>query len=244
MTTPTSVHPRLSPQDRLIVALDFPTAAQALALTDRLGPAIRWVKVGLELFIAEGPRIVSTLAARGLNVFLDLKLHDIPNTVAGAVRTASFSGAGLLTLHASGGPAMLRAAADAADRMPHPPQLLAVTVLTSMDTPQLHAIGVSDPPAAQVARLASMAWTSGIHGFVCSSEEVTSTRAAFPDATLVIPGIRPAGAAIGDQKRVATPASAIAAGASFLVVGRPITQASDPAAATAAILEEIAAATG
>ncbi len=243
MTTPNSPAPANSPQDRLIVALDFPDAASALALTARVGPAIRWVKVGLELFIAEGPGIISTLAARGLNVFLDLKLHDIPNTVAGAVRTASSAGAGLLTLHAGGGPAMLQAAANAAAGLPNPPQLLAVTVLTSMDAPQLNAIGVSAPPAAQVARLASMAWTSGIRGFVCSAEEITSTHTAFPDATLVIPGIRPAGAAIGDQKRVATPASAIAAGASYLVVGRPITQAPDPAAATTAILREIASAT-
>jgi orotidine-5'-phosphate decarboxylase len=231
-----------SPQDRLIVALDFPDAAAALALTDRLSPAIRWVKVGLELFIAEGPQVVSTLAGRGLNVFLDLKLHDIPNTVAGAVRTASSAGASLLTLHAGGGPAMLQAAANAAAGMPTPPQLLAVTVLTSMDAAQLNAVGVSDAPAAQVARLASMAWNSGIRGFVCSAEELPSTRASFPDATLVIPGIRPDGAAHGDQKRVATPASAITAGASFLVVGRPITQASDPAAAANSILNEIASA--
>lgn len=234
--------PSQSPQDRLIVALDFPDAAAALALTDRLGPAIRWVKVGLELFIAEGPQIVSTLAARGLNVFLDLKLHDIPNTVAGAVRTASSAGASLLTLHASGGPTMLQAAANAAAGLAHPAQLLAVTVLTSMDAAQLNAVGVPDAPATQVARLASTAWNSGIRGFVCSAEEITSTRASFPEATLVIPGIRPAGAAVGDQKRVATPASAIAAGASFLVVGRPITQAPDPAASATAILDEIASA--
>ena len=231
-----------SPQDRLIVALDFPDAASALALVDRLDSACRWVKVGLELFIAEGPQVVSALTARGLHVFLDLKLHDIPNTVAGAVRTASAAGARLLTLHAAGGPAMLEAAANAAAGLPNPPQLLAVTVLTSMDSPQLQAVGIFDPPAAQVARLASTAWNSGIRGFVCSPQEIASTRASFPAATLVIPGIRPAGAAVGDQKRVATPASAITAGADFLVVGRPITQAPDPAAAAAAILEEIASA--
>jgi len=242
VTTPIPAQTSLSPQDRLIVALDFPDAAAALALTDQLGPTIQWVKVGLELFIAEGPQVISTLAARGLNVFLDLKLHDIPNTLAGAVRTASSAGASLLTLHASGGPAMLQAAADAAAGLANPPQLLAVTVLTSMDAAQLNAVGVPDPPAAQVARLASTAWNSGIRGFVCSAEEITSTRASFPDATLVIPGIRPAGAAMGDQKRVATPASAIAAGATYLVVGRPITQAKNPAAAADAILEEIAAA--
>ncbi len=231
------------PQDRLIVALDFPDAAAALSLTERLGQTCRWVKVGLELFIAEGPKIVATLAGRGFNVFLDLKLHDIPNTVAGAVRTASAAGAKLLTLHASGGPAMLEAAAAAASGLSGPPQLLAVTVLTSMDLAQLNAVGVPDLPAAQVARLASVAWNSGIRGFVCSAEELASTRASFPESTLVIPGIRPAGAAIGDQKRVATPASAIAAGADFLVVGRPIAQATDPAAAAAAILDDIASAT-
>lgn len=237
-----TTHPSPAPQDRLIVALDFPDSASALALVDQLGQNCRWVKVGLELFIAEGPRIVSRLAERGLNVFLDLKLHDIPNTVAGAVRTASAAGASLLTAHASGGPAMLEAAANAAAALKEPPQLLAVTVLTSMDLPQLNAVGVSDPPAAQVNRLAFMAWNSGIRGFVCSAEEISATRGAFPAATLVIPGIRPAGSAVGDQKRVATPTSAIAAGASFLVVGRPITQAADPAAAAAAILEEIDAA--
>lgn len=235
--------PPTSPQDRLIVALDFPDAASALALVDHLDHTCRWVKVGLELFIAEGPAIVSTLAARDLNVFLDLKLHDIPNTVAGAVRTASAAGARLLTLHATGGPAMLEAAANAAAGLPAPPQLLAVTVLTSIDLTQLEATGIEDLPAAQVARLASMAWASGIHGFVCSAEEIALTRASFPEATLVIPGIRPAGASVGDQKRVATPATAITAGADFLVVGRPITQAPDPAAAAAAILAEIASTT-
>jgi orotidine-5'-phosphate decarboxylase len=234
--------PTASPQDRLILALDFPDATSALALVERMGPTCRWVKVGLELFIAEGPQIVSALANRGLNVFLDLKLHDIPNTVAGAVRTASTAGARLLTLHASGGPAMLEAAANAAASLPQSPQLLAVTVLTSMDQAQLNAIGIPGQPAAQVARLASTAWDSGIRGFVCSPEEITPTRASFPEATLVIPGIRPAGADKGDQKRVATPASAIAAGASYLVVGRPITQAPDPVAAAAAILDEIATA--
>ena len=151
-----------SPQDRLIVALDFPDAASALALVDRLDSACRWVKVGLELFIAEGPQIISPLSARGLNVFLDLKLHDIPTTVAGAIRTASKAGAKLLTLHAGGGPAMLEAAATAAASLPNPPQLLAVTVLTSMDATQLRAVGVTDSPADQVARLASTAWITSM----------------------------------------------------------------------------------
>ncbi len=235
------LHPRV-PQDRLIVALDFPNALQTLELTEKLEQTCRWVKVGLELFVAEGPGIVASLAEQGFSVFLDLKLHDIPNTVAGAVRTASAAGARLLTLHASGGPAMLAAAAEAAAGIPAAPQLLAVTVLTSMDLAQLQAVGMNDTPAVQVARLAETAWQAGIRGLVCSAEEVAATRAAYPETTLVVPGIRPAGAAVGDQKRVATPASAMAAGADFLVVGRPITQAADPAAAAQAILEEMAAA--
>jgi orotidine-5'-phosphate decarboxylase len=226
--------------ERLIVALDFPDAASAVGFTDRLDGLCRWVKVGLELFVAEGPGIVSALAERGFSVFLDLKLHDIPNTVAAAVRSASTAGAKLLTLHASGGPAMLAAAAEAASAQPAAPQLLAVTVLTSMDAAQLAATGIAESPAAQVSRLAQMAWGSGIRGFVCSAEELPSVRASFADAKLVIPGIRPAGSAIGDQKRVATPGAAIAAGADHLVIGRPITQAADPAQAAAAILEEIA----
>ncbi|ACO33023.1 orotidine 5'-phosphate decarboxylase [Acidobacterium capsulatum ATCC 51196] len=238
-TMSTDLHPRL-PQDRLIVALDFPNALQTLEFTERLEQTCRWVKVGLELFVAEGPGIVASLAAQGFSVFLDLKLHDIPNTVAGAVRTASAAGARLLTVHASGGPAMLSAAAEAAAGVAAAPQLLAVTVLTSMDLGQLQAVGVNDTPAVQVARLAKTAWDSGIRGLVCSAEEVTATRGAHPEMTLVVPGIRPAGAAAGDQKRVATPASAMAAGADYLVVGRPITQSADPAAAAQKILEEIA----
>jgi orotidine-5'-phosphate decarboxylase len=235
-----ALHPRL-PQDRLIVALDFPNALQTLEFTERLEKTCRWVKVGLELFVAEGPGIVASLAEQGFSVFLDLKLHDIPNTVAGAVRTASAAGARLLTLHAGGGPAMLEAAAAAAEGVLAAPQLLAVTVLTSMDLAQLQAVGVNDTPAGQVARLAETAWQAGIRGLVCSAEEVAATRGTYPEMTLVVPGIRPAGAAVGDQKRVATPASALASGADYLVVGRPITQAADPAAAAQAILEEMAA---
>lgn len=224
---------------RLIVALDFPEAAPALALADRLQDRCRWFKVGLELYLAAGNSIVSELRRRGFHVFLDLKLHDIPNTVAGAVRTASATGAEMLTLHAAGGPAMLAAAAEAAAGLPHPPKLLAVTVLTSMDQTQLAATGVAASPADQVLRLAAMASAAGIAGFVSSAEEVAAMRQRLPGATLVIPGIRPAGAAVGDQKRTATPAAALAGGASYLVVGRPITQAPDPAAAAAAILQEM-----
>lgn len=229
-----------SMDSRLIVALDFPSAEPALALADRLKGQVRWFKVGLELYCAEGPGLVRELRRRGFSVFLDLKLHDIPNTVAGAVRSAAATGAELLTVHAAGGPAMLRAAAEAAASLPSPPQLLAVTVLTSMDAAQLSAIGIEEVPADQVRRLAAMATGSGIAGFVASAEEVARLRGLYPKATLVIPGIRPAGAAIGDQKRVATPAAALGDGASYLVIGRPITQAADPVAATDAIVAEMA----
>jgi len=225
---------------RLIVALDFPGAAPALALADRLHGLCRWFKVGLELYLAEGNAIVHQLRHRGFSVFLDLKFHDIPNTVAGAIRSAAATGAQFLTVHAAGGPAMLEAAAEAAAGLPDPPQLLAVTVLTSMDQLQLAAIGIDHSPETQVLRLADTATAAGINGFVASPEEVSALRHRFPGATLVIPGIRPAGAATGDQKRVATPSAALAAGASFLVIGRPITQATDPVAATQSILDEMA----
>lgn len=230
----------IDPKDRLAIALDYPSPAQALALVDSLDRTCQWFKVGMELYYAAGNSIVQQLRERGFNVFLDLKLHDIPNTVAGAVRSATEAGASLLTVHASGGPAMLSAAANAASA-PGSPKLLAVTVLTSMDATELKAIGISETPAQQVLRLAKLAHASGIDGMVCSAEEVATLRSNLgPAAMLVVPGIRPAGAAIGDQKRIAPPAAAIAQGASMLVVGRPITQAPDPASAARAILEEIA----
>jgi orotidine-5'-phosphate decarboxylase len=228
---------------RLIVALDYPSAPPALALADRLQGLCRWFKVGLELFVAVGPSIVRELRQRDFSVFLDLKLHDIPNTVAGAVRSVAAIGAEFLTVHAAGGPAMLEAAAEAASSVPNAPQLLAVTVLTSMDQLGLAAIGIDHSPENQVLRLANTASAAGINGFVASAEEAASLRHRFPAAALVIPGIRPAGSAIADQKRIASPAAALAAGASFLVIGRPITQAPDPAAATRAILEEMRSAT-
>ncbi|WP_353062361.1 orotidine-5'-phosphate decarboxylase [Tunturibacter psychrotolerans] len=228
------------PKSRLAVALDYPDAHQTMKLVDSLGQTCQWFKVGMELYYAAGNDIVRQLRDRGFDVFLDLKLHDIPNTVAGAVRSVTQTGAALLTIHANGGAAMMTAAAEAA-KAPGSPRLLAVTVLTSMDAAQLEGTGITASPADQVLRLAKLARQSGIDGFVCSAEEVASVRAATgPDTLLVIPGIRPAGAAIGDQKRVATPAQAIAHGASLLVVGRPITQAADPAAAAEAILDEIA----
>lgn len=228
-------------RERVIVALDVPNARQALKLVRQLGGLVQWFKIGLELYLSEGNHIVSSIRKKGCSVFLDLKLHDIPNTVAGAIRSASRAGAQMLTVHASGGPAMLAAAAEAAAAVPDSPKLLAVTVLTSMDHAQLRAAGVSAPPSEQALQLARMGWGAGIRGFVSSGEEVAAMRQSFPEATLVIPGIRPAGAAVADQKRVVTPAEAIAAGADYLVIGRPITQAANPTAAAQAILDEIGA---
>jgi orotidine-5'-phosphate decarboxylase len=230
----------VGPQDRLIVALDVPSADAAMDLVDQLQGTCRWFKVGMELYYAAGNAIVDRLVERGFSVFLDLKLHDIPNTVAGAVRSVAGTGASLLTIHAGGGEQMMRAAAQAAT-CPGAPELLAVTVLTSMDAAELSAVGVPTPPADQVLRLARLAKTSGVTGLVCSPEEVAAVRQAMgPGARLVVPGIRPAGhMATDDQRRVATPAETIARGASMLVVGRPITQAPDPAKAAAAILAEI-----
>ncbi|MEO6911098.1 MAG: orotidine-5'-phosphate decarboxylase [Edaphobacter sp.] len=234
--------PPSEPKDRLAVALDFPAAKPALDLVDRLSGSCLWFKVGMELYYAAGNSLVETLRNRGFKVFLDLKLHDIPNTVAGAVRSATQAGASLLTLHAGGGPAMMAAAAEAA-APPGSPRLLAVTVLTSMDASELAAVGVASSPAEQVLRLAMLAKQSGIDGMVCSAEEVAILRARLgPETLLVVPGIRPTGSDIGDQKRIATPSLAIERGASMLVVGRPITRAADPAEAANSILAEIAAA--
>lgn len=228
-------------RQRLIVALDVPDARAAMELVARLEGTCRWFKVGLELFVAAGPAVLEALAERDLSVFLDLKLHDIPNTVAGAVRSAARLRARLLTLHAGGGPAMLAAARAALDGVADPPELLAVTVLTSMDAEQLKAVGVERPAGAQVEWLARMGLQAGMRGFVCSAEEVRRVRALTgPEGVLVVPGIRPAGAAVGDQKRIATPADALRHGASYLVVGRPITKAPEPAQAAEEILAEMA----
>lgn len=222
---------------RLIVALDFNKRSDALRMVDGLGGRCLWFKVGMELFYAEGREIIADLRARGNEVFLDLKLHDIPNTVAGAVRSVAGTGASLLTVHASGGPAMLAAAVEASAGSP---RLLGVTVLTSMDPAQLEAVGVEATPRAQVRRLGQIAAEAGLNGLVCSADEVADLRQDLGnDVLLVVPGIRPAGAELGDQRRVASPAEALRRGASMLVVGRPITSASDPARAADAILEEM-----
>jgi len=229
-----------SADERLIVALDYPDAKAALDLVDRLEGATRWFKIGLELYVAEGNSLVAQLQRRGYSIFLDLKFHDIPNTVASAVRSVARLGVQMLTIHAAGGPAMLAAATEAAGETHSCLALLAVTVLTSMDDSQLELTGVSRSVSAQVETLARMAYANGAQGFVCSSVEVANLRSRLGSKPLlVIPGIRPEGAATGDQRRVATPGAAIAAGASYLVVGRPITRAADPGAAARSILTEI-----
>lgn len=226
-----------APAGRLIIALDVPRQEAALALTRRLGDAPALVKLGLELFCAEGPAALEALSAVA-PVFLDLKLHDIPNTVAGAVRALAPRRPAMLTLHAGGGPAMIAAARAAAEEAgADRPILLAVTVLTSMDAATLHEVGVAGGPAQQVLRLARMAMAAGADGLVCSAREVALIRDALGEAPLlVVPGIRPAGSPAGDQARIATPEEAVAAGADWIVVGRPVTAAPDPAAAARAIL--------
>ena len=226
--------------DRLIVALDFPDAAAALACADQLAGSVSWFKVGLELYLASGDSIVRELKKRGHSVFLDLKLHDIPNTAAAAIRSLGRLEPDLLTVHAAGGRAMLQAAAEAARSLSKPPRLLAVTVLTSLDTTALAETGVPAAPMEQALRLARLANECGIDGMVCSPAEAAALRSALPQALLVTPGIRPAGSDAGDQKRVATPQFALAAGAGMLVIGRPITAASDPKTAAQAILSDMA----
>ena len=235
--------PLESARQRLIVALDVPDAASAARLVDRLAGTCTWFKVGLELFVAAGPAVLQPLLTRGHSIFLDLKFHDIPNTVAGAVRSAAGLGAKMMTVHAAGGPAMLEAARGALEGIPNPPELLAVTMLTSLDRSQMGAIGLERSPGEQVELLVRMGLAAGIRGFVCSPQEVGAVRALTgPGGILVVPGIRPAGTAIGDQKRIATPAETLRAGASYLVVGRPITQAANPDAAAQAIVAEMATA--
>jgi len=224
----------------IIVALDYPDPGQAFALVDRL-PVGTWYKVGLELFTRVGPSVVERLVGDGRHVFLDLKLHDIPNTVAGAVRSVAGLGARLLTVHAAGGEAMLRAAADAAADAGDL-KLLAITVLTSLDDEALSAVmGPGSDVEEAAGRLAGLARESGIDGAVCSVNEARAIKMACgPEFLVVTPGIRLAGDAAHDQRRVATPAVAAATGADFLVVGRSITQASDPAAALQRVRSELA----
>ena len=230
-------------RERLIVALDVPGAAEAGALVDALAGKVGFFKVGSQLFTAAGPDFVRSLSARGEKVFLDLKYHDIPNTVASAVSAASRLGVSLLTVHALGGQAMMEAAVGALPALDA--RLIAVTVLTSHEAPALASLGLAPDVPASVQRLACLAQASKVDGVVASPHEVALIREACgPDFLVVTPGIRPAGARAGDQARAATPAAALAAGADYLVVGRPITEARDPAAAAQAILEEMEAVHG
>jgi orotidine-5'-phosphate decarboxylase len=230
----------MSPRERLIVALDVSSSAQAQKIITSLGDSVQTYKVGMQLYTAEGPQVVRDLVATGKRVFLDLKYHDIPNTVAAAVREAAQLGVSMLTVHASGGTKMLRAAAEAARDKSSAVQLLAVTVLTSMDEHDLSATGVQGQVVDQVVRLASMALEAGCAGVVSSAQEVRTLRAKLSgDFLAVTPGVRPAGSAHGDQARVVTPAEAVTSGATHIVVGRPITAAADPASEAEKILREM-----
>jgi orotidine-5'-phosphate decarboxylase len=225
---------------RVIVPLDFPDAAAALALAARLDPNLCRVKVGKELFTAAGPGVVAALQDRGFDVFLDLKYHDIPNTVAGACRAAARLGVWMLNVHASGGEAMLRAAREAVDAAAHRPLLIGVTILTSLTDADLARVGFGGTAAQIVERLAAVTRACGLDGVVCSAQEASRLRQANGSAfKLVTPGIRLAGCAGDDQSRTVTPVEAVRLGADYLVIGRPITQARDPVATLESIRKSL-----
>jgi orotidine-5'-phosphate decarboxylase len=233
----------VSKEPRIIVALDFPAEAPAVSLVERLDPARCRLKVGKEMFTRCGPAFVEGLVRRGFEVFLDLKFHDIPNTVAAACAAAADLGVWMMNLHASGGRAMMEAARERLAASDRPPLLIAVTVLTSLDATDLEQIGCPGAPEDRVLRLARLARSSGLDGVVCSPREAAMVRSALgPDFLLVTPGVRPAGGEVGDQKRVMTPGEAVAAGADYLVIGRPVTAAPDPLRALQGIERDIAAA--
>lgn len=230
----------MSASERICIALDFPTRAEVLAAAKRFAGRVGWLKVGLEAFVAEGPSLVAEVVSvsGGAKVFLDLKFHDIPATVAGAVASAGRSGAAMVNVHASGGRAMLEAARDAAARAGLE-KLIAVTLLTSLDARGLADLPMAGHPEGIARRLARLAQECGLDGVVCSASDLPAIRGACgPGFFTVVPGIRPAGSDLQDQKRVATPAAALAAGADLLVIGRPVTAAPDPEAALDRILAE------
>jgi len=225
---------------RIIVPLDTPRLADALALAARLDPKLCRLKIGKELFVAAGPEAVSRVHERGFEVFLDLKFHDIPHTVAGACRSAARLGVWMMNVHASGGEAMMRAAREAVDSVARPPMLIAVTVLTSLTGPELEHVGLAGSVMENVERLARLARACGLDGVVCSAQEATQVRQATgADFTLVTPGIRLAADAPDDQARVVTPREAVRLGADYLVIGRPITGSPDPAATLQSIRDSL-----
>ena len=228
-------------KSRIIVALDYPNAERALAIVDKLNPALCRLKVGKELFTRAGPELVRELNRRDFQVFLDLKFHDIPNTVAQACRAAADLGVWMVNVHAQGGRKMLQAAREAlVEYGDQRPLLIAVTILTSLGAEDLLEVGLQGSPADNVLRLAKLTKDCGLDGVVCSPQEAGSLRSQLgPGFQLITPGVRPAGAAADDQRRVMTPGEAVSAGASYLVVGRPITQAADPIAVLTAINDEI-----
>jgi orotidine-5'-phosphate decarboxylase len=234
------IHAASMNSNPVFVAIDTTDLEYARVLGERLKPHVGGIKLGLEFFAAHGPAGVRAFSGIGLPIFLDLKFHDIPNTVAGAVRAAAGLGVNILNVHAAGGPAMLKAAVDAARGVNPDAKVIAVTVLTSLADADLEAVGQRGPAADQVARLASLTRNNGLDGVVCSAHEIASLRAALgPDFLLVVPGIRPKGADLGDQQRVMGPKEALDAGASILVIGRPITAAPDPVEAARAIAESL-----
>ncbi|MBK9160610.1 MAG: orotidine-5'-phosphate decarboxylase [Nitrosomonadales bacterium] len=225
---------------KIIVALDYPQAAPALALADRLQPGLCRLKVGKELFTVAGPQLVEQLQQRGFEIFLDLKYHDIPNTTAQACKAAAGLGVWMVNVHALGGRKMLEAAREALAKGAHRPRLIAVTMLTSMAQEDLADIGITATPAEMVSRLAMLARDSGLDGVVCSAQEAALLRERCGSGfCLVTPGIRPAQASLDDQSRVMTPQAALLAGSSYLVIGRPITRADDPLQALLTINQEI-----
>jgi orotidine-5'-phosphate decarboxylase len=225
---------------RIIVALDYPQAAPALDLVARLEPSLCRLKVGKELFTAAGPQLLEQLMQRGFEVFLDLKFHDIPNTTAQACKVAAAMGVWMVNVHAMGGRKMMEAAREAVAQAAHSPKLIAVTVLTSMAQEDLAELGILATPAEMVLRLAKLAQDSGLDGVVCSAEEASLLRRACGSAfCLVTPGIRPADAEANDQSRIMTPQRALESGASYLVIGRPITRAADPLRALQKISQDI-----
>lgn len=227
--------------NRLILALDFPSAELALSLVKQLSPQDCKLKVGFELFVAAGPDFVRYLVAQGFDVFLDLKFHDIPNTVAAACKSAAHLGVWMINVHAAGGENMLLAAREALAGFQQPPKLIAVTVLTSMDKAQLEKINIIQSPIKQVSHLAALTQACGLDGVVCSAQEAqTLKQACGSEFLLVTPGIRPVGSQQDDQSRVVTPFAARQLGIDYIVVGRPITQAIDPLAVIAAINQDLA----